>query len=223
MLERAIELDPAFADAYAALAGVYAQEWAYQWSDDPDALDHAVELARRALALNDSVPFSHVVLAWHHQRHGRLEEALAEAEKAVATGPNLADPHGMLAAFLNLAGRPEEAIPSVKKAIRLEPHTAWAQRQALAESYRQTGRPEEAIAELKRAINENPDYLVSHLFLARVYAELGRDEEAKREGAEVLRISPGFSLGALGQWLAYKDPAETERAIHNLRKAGLKE
>ena len=223
MLERAIELDPAFADAYEALAGVFAQEWAHQWSEDPEVLDHAVEIARRALELDDSLSRPHVVLAWHHSRHGRLDEALAEAEKAVASGPNLADPHGMLAAFLNLAGRPEEAIPAVKKAIRLEPQHAWHPRQALAESYRQTGRPEEAIAELKRSINENPDFLTSHLFLARVYAELGREEEAKREGAEVLRISPGFSLGALRQLLRYKDPAETERAIHALRKAGLKE
>lgn len=50
----------------------------------------------------------------------------------------------------------------------------------------------------------------------------GREEEARAEGAEVLRISPNFSLEAWRQILPYKDQAEVEHYLDGLRKAGLK-
>ena len=85
-----------------------------------------------------------------------------------------------------------------------------------------TGRYEEAIAALQRAISRNPDFLAPHLHLAVIYSELGREEEARAEAAEILRISPNFSLEGMRQRLAFKDPAEGERYLTALRKAELK-
>jgi adenylate cyclase len=58
--------------------------------------------------------------------------------------------------------------------------------------------------------------------LTVVYSELGREEEARAEAAEILRLNPNFSLEALKQRLLYKDPAQSERVLAALRKAGLK-
>jgi len=49
-----------------------------------------------------------------------------------------------------------------------------------------------------------------------------RAEEARAEAAEVLRISPDFSLEFVRQRFPYKDPAASERLVADLRKAGLK-
>jgi len=58
--------------------------------------------------------------------------------------------------------------------------------------------------------------------LAAVYAELGRDEEAREEAAELLRINPSLSLEVCRQRAPIEDPAMLERHIAALHRAGLK-
>ena len=65
--------------------------------------------------------------------------------------------------------------------------------------------------------------LLYHLYLAAGYGELGREEEARAEAAEVLKISPQFSLEGARQRTPYKDPVDLERLIDQLRKAGLEQ
>ena len=67
-----------------------------------------------------------------------------------------------------------------------------------------------------------PNILGAHLTLAAVYSELGREVEARAEGAEVLRINPQFSLEVHRQREPIKDPVVLERHLAALRKAGLK-
>jgi hypothetical protein len=64
--------------------------------------------------------------------------------------------------------------------------------------------------------------LRGHFNLAVIYSELGREEEAQAEVAEMLRISPTFSLETVRQNIPFKDPAALERHLAALRKAGLK-
>jgi hypothetical protein len=61
-----------------------------------------------------------------------------------------------------------------------------------------------------------------HMWLAVVDVELGRNDDARAEAAEVLRLSPHYSLAAWQQVYRYKDPAVQERWLADLRKAGLK-
>jgi hypothetical protein len=51
---------------------------------------------------------------------------------------------------------------------------------------------------------------------------LGREEESRAEAAEVLKLSPNFSVDVYGERIPYKDPAQAERDMAALRKAGLK-
>ena len=83
------------------------------------------------------------------------------------------------------------------------------------------GRYEEAITALKRAVTRNPDHLTAHSVLAVVYSELGREEEARAEAAEILRISPHYSLEVVRQRMPYKEQAALERFLEGLRKTGL--
>ena len=52
MYEKAIELDPQYAEAYASLGWTYWQEWVFRWSADPQTMERALALAQQALALN---------------------------------------------------------------------------------------------------------------------------------------------------------------------------
>jgi adenylate cyclase len=63
MNEKAIELDPQYAEAYMGLGWTYWREWAWRWSADPQALERALALAHKALALDDSLPNAHSLLS----------------------------------------------------------------------------------------------------------------------------------------------------------------
>ena len=78
-----------------------------------------------------------------------------------------------------------------------------------------------AMAAFKRIVLQCPDCLGSRSYLASIYSELGREEEARAEAAEILRVAPNFSLEVWRQRAPYKDPAVLERDLAALRKAGL--
>ena len=91
----------------------------------------------------------------------------------------------------------------------------------MGRAYLLTGRYEEAIAVFKKALLRNPNHGATHLDLAIIYSELGREAEARAELAEALRVSPSYSL-AVAQKGPWKDPAMLERFVADLRRAGLK-
>jgi tetratricopeptide (TPR) repeat protein len=86
------------------------------------------------------------------------------------------------------------------------------------------GRYNDAAAVLKPFVARYPNILQGHLLLAIDYSEMGRDELARAEVQEVLRIDPEFSLEVMKGRLALKDQDQKRRERHlaDLRKAGLK-
>jgi TolB-like protein/class 3 adenylate cyclase/Tfp pilus assembly protein PilF len=221
MFEKAIELDPQYAAAYAGLSLTYWLEWFSQWSADPQNLKRAAEIAQQAIVLDDALSGPHAVLGTVKQWQKQYEQATAEIERAIALDPNNADGYDSLAFLLISVGRPTEAIEAAKKALRLDPHQ-FQRFHALGQAYLNAGQYEEAIAALKKALTYNPDLWFAHWGLAVAYSELGREEEAKAEGAAMLRIMPQFTVEGWKQRSAMKDPAATERFAAALRKAGLK-
>jgi len=222
MLERAIELDPKYAAAYTALSYTHMIDWAWQWSLDPQTLERAFELAQKAVALDDALPMAHSILGWVQCWKKQHDQAVAEVERAIALDPNDADAYARLAHILKIVGRSEEAIEAMKKAMRLNPHHPPFYLFELGFAYYLTGRNEEAIAALKKSLTSDPNFLPAHIGLTGIYSELGREKEARAEAAEVLRISPNFSLEVWRQNLVYKDLAVLERHLAGLREAVLK-
>ena len=62
LYEKAIALDPQYADAYVGLGWTYYMEWIWRWSLDPQTLPQALALAQQALALDDALPIAHSLL-----------------------------------------------------------------------------------------------------------------------------------------------------------------
>ena len=172
--------------------------------------------------MDDSDSHAHRLLGYIYLLKGKHDKAIAEAERSVALDPNASSNQAALGFFLSFAGRPEEAIVWYKKAIRLDPIPAPLYYLQLGHIYRNAGRYQKAISELKKALHHNPDNLLAHLHLAGAYSSLGREEEARAEAAEVLRIDPKFSLDYWAKTIPYKNQADKDRLIGALRKAGLK-
>jgi adenylate cyclase len=222
LLQKAIELDPNYADAYAALAWIYIDAWTYQWSDDPSMLNRGIDAARKAVALDESLAEAHRGLGYALLWNKEQDLGVAELEKAVSLDPNSSNAYGTLASGLNYSGRPEEAIGFVKKAMRVDPKYGPWILLWLGDSYYLMRRYDEAISLYQEAVHRAPNYLSPHRMLAATYAELGRQKEAQAEAAEVMRLNPAFSVELYRARLPFKNQPDLDRFVAGLRKAGLK-
>ena len=220
MFEKAIELDPQYAQAYAGLGWTYWLEWF--GGSNPQTLERAGELAQKALTLDETLPAAHSLLGTVYLWKKQFDQAITEAKRVVALDSNNANGYVQLGGFFSLAGRAEEAISLIEKAMRLNPRYPPVYVQTLSTAYRMAGRYEEALVPGKKAAALLPNWLPAHANLAFIYSELGRLEEARAEVEEMRRFNPNVSLELFKQTLPYKDPAVVERHVEALRKAGLK-
>jgi adenylate cyclase len=179
-------------------------------------------MAQKALAMDDSIPFAHGVLAQFYGLKREYDKGIAEGERAVALAPGGASVLSQYAINLNYAGRPEEAIPLFQKAIRLNPVAPTGILLQFANALRITGRYEEAVSAYKKSLEREPNNIFAHANLAATYIMMGREKEARAEAAEVLRINPKFSLDYIAKILPYKDQSVNDNLINAGRKAGLK-
>ena len=76
---------------------------------------------------------------------------------------------------------------------------------------------------LKRRIVRNPETDASRVLLAACYGQMGMLEEAREAWREALSVNPAYSLEHRRKVLPYKNPADFERIVEGLRKAGLPE
>jgi TolB-like protein/Flp pilus assembly protein TadD len=221
-MKELINRSPNFLTAHPLLAESYLGQWVAQQSPAAQTLEPAVAAIQRALALNDSYHFNHMVLGYISLNQQQYEQALAEMERAVALAPTAAGPYAALAEVLSCVGRTEEALAAAAQALRLKSLTVDYHLASVGTAYGVAGRYEEARAPLQRYLSRYPNILHIHLMLAAVYSELGQAAEARAEAVEVLRLNSKFSLEVHRQRLPIKDPAVLERHLAALRKAGLK-
>jgi adenylate cyclase len=223
MGEEALVMCPESSSTYELLAITHMMDyWLGSGKSPQESLEKAIELARKAIALDDVYAQPHGLLSFLYSIKREYEKALAEGERAVALDPNGADVYAWYAISLTFAERPEDAIPLFQKAIRLNPFgPAWYFFN-LGSALGYTGRFEEAVLAYQKALQRSPENLLAHVLLAATYSMMGREKEARAEAAEVLRINPKFSLDYFAEAVPYKDRKVINKFIDALRKAGLK-
>jgi len=222
LLERAIELDPDFHEAYSLLAWRYMNLWQFRLADDPDAaLKRARQVARKAVSLNQNDYRSHWALGHiallADQDH---DFALAEYEKAIALNPGQADVLAMMAVVKLYMGRGEEAVAWIEKAKRLNPHhPVWYDWNAGA-AYLMAKDYEKAVIGAKKTLAVYPKQISSRRVLIAAYAGMGRMEDAEKVAQEILEIEPGFTLSSVRN-TPFQHEADRKRFYGALRQAGL--
>jgi TolB-like protein/cytochrome c-type biogenesis protein CcmH/NrfG len=212
----AIALDPEYAMAYGVLAKTRIVDfWLDTSKSQEQSLAEATELLQKAIVLDDTYAEAYGILGSVFSMRRQPDEALTQAKKAVALNPNSAELHYRLAKVLVFDEKDEEAIPEYKIAIRLNPIPPTKYLWSLGIAYAETRQYDEAITWCKKAVRQAPDNLWARIMMTTVYSWSGRDEEARAEAAEVLRIQPKFSLERFAK---RADP----KLVSALRKAGLK-
>lgn len=175
---RAAEIDPNYALAYDGIARAYLQQADYHFISSDEALAHARPAIDKALALDESIPESYVLLAEALHRTDPRQPGIDHAyRRALELNPSNADAHIAYALYLREAQRYDQALTEAQAAARLDPlapfsfvATGWV--------LLSMGRTEEAKREFGRSLVIDPNYPAGLYFLASAYEDQGRVQEA---------------------------------------------
>jgi TolB-like protein/Flp pilus assembly protein TadD len=219
----AIAIDPNYALPYTTLANAHMLDAWFKFSKSPrKSMELASETARKALSLDDSDPNVYSTLTNLYVMQRRYSDAISTAKSDLQINPGGARAHLSMGLALLFACRFSDAIPFFEQALRLNPYPPHTYYRLLGSAYRLSGRFEQAIDEYKKSLRLEPNDLFTRLGLIVAYVKQGRDQEAKGEAHELLRIHPGFSVGHFTKTLSLKDQSVVDDMEASLRKAGLK-
>ena len=222
LFEKSIELDPAFGAPYSLLAVTLLMDYINNWNGaTQETLENGLRLATRAVEIDPYASQAYWALAVAHMWKRDLDRAIEDIDKALALDPNNAHALANRGHIFSYAGRPVEAIRSLEKAVRLDPHFPNVYLHFLAHAHFVQGDYAQAAALLERRIRLHPETDTSRVLLASCCGHLGRVDEARKAWSDVFRVNPNYSLERKGRILPYKNPADWERLVEGLRKAGL--
>ena len=122
--QRAIELDPNFAPAYALLAITHMRDYLNQWSASPSlSLEEGYKVAQEAVGRSDRDPYAHWALGSLYLWLRRHDEAERELKRAISLNPSFSLGYTLLGLTLHYSGRSEKALYYFEHAIALDPYT----------------------------------------------------------------------------------------------------
>jgi len=221
MFQRAIDLDPNYAAAYAALGFAHHAAFLSGWTEFPeDELESAEALAQRALALDPAATSAYRLLSFIDIVKKRYDLGLRQIDRALEINPSDAENYEARGAILAWAGRASEALPWIEAALRFDHANASAAMQLCMASYF-LGQDADAIAACDRVAARNPGRFAQteiHPFLAAAYAQLGRAQDAAGERVITMRLSPFFDAERFAAQFGTEEARN--RILAGLRKAG---
>jgi len=219
--EKALEIEPTSAAAYAGLATSHLMDWNLGWSDSrQESLERAMLLAKRAIELDDSLASPHAVLGAVYLWKERHEDAVSEGERAIALEPNDADIIYSLSTTLVWAGSPEQAMSLIERAMRLNPKCPANYHWVLGHAHFLMGRYERAAEALERARIRNPEFRPTYPLLAASYACLEQRERAERVRDMCVKLNPDVTIAMLSGRVPYRRKSDMQRFVNSMREAG---
>jgi serine/threonine-protein kinase len=205
---RAVELDPAFALAHAALADTYTTLGYLSWDAPVATFPVARPHALKAIELDPSLSQAYASLAYIRFYFDWDWVGADEAfGRALELNPNDPVAHQWHAVYLLAAGRPGEAMAEVRVAQRLD-SLSLAINTDVGFHHYYNGRYAEAIEQLQSVLGMKSDFAPAHLWLARSFLESGRLAQSLAETASaeaaipewaVLVAQRGYTLGVMGR------------------------
>ena len=223
MLDRAIELDPRYAQAHALRAVCLAWRAFQGWEDREAAFAEAGEGADRAVASDPGEPWAYLAHGFIAIAKWRDVEAVGAFRRAIDANPNFAYAHGLLGAAHAFGGRPDQAIESIDRGVRLSPRDIFGDEYQLyyAFAHFQAGRYAEAASAAQLAIQQRPRHPVLYIMAAASYGLAGEAEKAKSAITQLTDLVPSISAAGIEETFLYCRREDRSRLAIGLRAGGL--
>jgi len=215
--EKAVEIDPAFARPYAALAIMYAHGGAIRAAGGRANQRLTREWAEKALELDSSLADAHTALAWLAIYDWDFKKAESEFQRAIELNPSHPTAHTWYAQFLCAMHRYPEAIIQAETALKIAPGAPNIEVHAI-QAYLPAGRIDEAIDREREILEQAPDYWVAHYFLSLAYMQKHMYAEALKEAEATVAIErSGPTLSLLGSAYAFAGRrSDAERVLKEM-------
>ena len=220
--EKAVSIDPEFLSAWAALGHtLYQSARFHDFSDITPLLERAGQISAQLLSFEEGRASGYAIQANLRHLEGDHEQAIAAARRAVELEPDSPDHRGRLANILVYCGEPAEALKQFNNAVQSSPHYPNWFTNVPVLGYYLLGNMESARQSAEEALARFPEYPYAYVNLAGIYGALGRTADARALVVNVLRLQPAFSLADYAKSQLFANPADADRWIGDLRKAGL--
>lgn len=226
IFRRAVASTPTSCDANYLLAGVLIhQEFMGYTTEKTVITSEALELAKRAISIDDSDEYAHWTLGIIQIVRGIPELAIAELRRAIELNPNCSLAYGTLGNALSYVGDPDESIKNSEIAIRSNPRdpSIFFRYTGIATAHFAAGRYSEASKWARKSILRKPSYNFAHAVLASSLAHLNLLEEAKAAVDYHRENIPNVTISDIRNSLRAMRPDLAFRFEEGLRKAGLPE
>jgi TolB-like protein len=219
-LERAVEIDPDYAEAWAHLAYIYRETYHHNRPGKPDALNRADQALKKALVLDRTLPMTAFAQAMIAFSQGDNVSGLVHAERAVELNPNNATMLATVSIYYAQLGRVDQALELGNKVVAMHPTPPFWLHMVFATSHYLSG-DFEACLESTARWNQQDD-VQWHYHRAAALAELGRLEEAYAAVSEIRTVFPAFAAAPGVEISKYLLVESTSAPfLDGLRKAGL--
>ncbi|HET6220570.1 MAG TPA: tetratricopeptide repeat protein, partial [Dongiaceae bacterium] len=229
-LQKAIQLDPDYGQAYAALANAYWLATGQSQGALGVSYDEALAKAKSYLAeaMKHPSPRAYRVAAEMNLYQQNFDEALDHLKHAVALDPSDSESYAWLAYAAIMAGRSADGQGYIDATLRVEPRASEWLGFTLGLGQFCTARYAAAAASLEKAVASYPNDTASRILLAATYGQLGRGREAAALFDDINAIAviggrPPWTELRTRQWFGFKDPRDVQRLREGLSKAGVPE
>jgi adenylate cyclase len=223
LFRQALELDPNYAEAFAAIADSHAADLTLGHLESRDEAQSALmNAARKAVTLDPTHSTAQLMLSFAYAWTDQEDLAITTAEKAIELNPSNALGYSHLGTVLDLSGRHDEGIARLEQSLRLnpnEPFRTHVHLTFLARALMTVRRYEDAVASARKAISLRAVYPPAQYLLAVSLGHLGRCSEARAELEKIEREQPEF-IKKRTEWRPYRNQADNEHILDGLRKAG---
>jgi TolB-like protein/Flp pilus assembly protein TadD len=224
LFQKATELDPRYAAAYAGLGEAYA---AFNLDYDTKEvwLEKAIESSLKALMYDPTLSEAYAALGLSYLSKKSFDEAATACLKAIELDPNNFAGYWILGRIYHMTDRDKDAVDVLKKAISLNPHF-YSAHSDLRMVYERLGEMEKhgemlqtTLEILPRYLSQHPDDARSHVYYATMLAQVGRNEEAKAEAAKAFELSPDDPLMMYNAACVYARLGESKLSVEALKNS----
>jgi adenylate cyclase len=216
--ERAFELEPAYAQAYAMAAGAYSQLGATGQMLPEKAFEIVRRYADKALKLDDKVAEGHIAIGSYYLFYEwKWKESYDAFRQAIKLNPAATIAYQLLSFYYVTIGQKEEAVKIMEEAIRIDPLSPIVN-QGLGNSYVFAERYDDAIRQADKMLEMNPEMRSSLELKGWATGMKGDWSKALEIFQEVHRLTNHPLKGLMGVGYSYATLGMKDKALECVEK-----